>query len=135
MSRVFTHTELAAWVASITDSIQATFPVHGELHVTHWYVSMGADEQDEEDRLDVWRAGKQYWCVRWQPDAIGATELPESDDVYHSSADQVLEELADMSNEPDTAWQVWYWHVLYSLNGDLVQLLADVARERDGGAS
>ena len=119
MSRVFTAEELAAWVNSIT----ATLPEG----VTHWHVSLGRVYED--DRLDVWRSGSDYWSVRWGPDADG--ELPEADGVYHCTADQVLEDLADMSNEPDGAWQVWYWHVLNDLDRELLRLLNDVAAERD----
>ena len=121
MSRNFSPYDIAVWARGIAANLPEG--------VTHWYVSLGDDEFDEDDRLDVWRAGRDYWCVRWQPDATD--ELPDAEDVYHSTADQVLEDLSDMSNEPDGAWQVWYWHVLYNLDRELVQLLNDVAAERD----
>ena len=121
VSRNFSAYDIAVWARGIAANLPE--------EVTHWYVSFGADEFDEDDRLDVWRLGRDYWCVRWQPDCTD--ELPDAEDVCDSTAEQVLYELDEMSNEPGTAWQVWFWHVLNHLDRDLVQLLNDVAAERD----
>ena len=118
------------WVEQIARELEE---MYGTPVEHFWTYTRGADEGDQDWRLDVWgfpspiKPGiHDFWMGDWRP-SWGDPRPTVDEEILPCDAADVLDVLIDAHEDPDEAWQIWHWCVAAQLDHKFVQILKEAS--------